>query len=123
MPGEQFKNKGEFSMKKKAFLILLILFIIFTCVSFVGSFANDSTGSEKSNNLEFRLLIPILDCAIFGILGVVLLIIGYYIWELITPYSVKLQLIEQKNMAVGIVVAAFIIGTSIIVAASILKFS
>lgn len=60
------------------------------------------------------------DASIFGIVGVVLLIIGYYLWELITPYNVRKELQDNKNVAVAIVVAAFIIGMAIVIAASLI---
>lgn len=68
----------------------------------------------------WRLLI---DASIFGVVGIVLLIIGYYVWELVTPYNVRKELQENKNVAVAIVVAAFILGMAIVVAASLLLIS
>ena len=65
----------------------------------------------------WRLL---LDAALFGISGIVLLIIGYYVWELITPYNLRREIHENKNMAVAIVVAAFIIGMAIVIASSLI---
>jgi putative membrane protein len=65
----------------------------------------------------WRLL---LDATLFGISGIVLLIIGYYLWELITPYNLRREIHENKNIAVAIVVAAFIIGMAIIIAASLI---
>jgi putative membrane protein len=65
----------------------------------------------------WRLLV---DAAVFGIVGIVLLIIGYYLWELITPYNVRRELQENKNVAVAIVVAAFILGMAIVIAASLI---
>ena len=64
-----------------------------------------------------RLLV---DAAVFGIVGIVLLIIGYYLWELITPYNVRKELQENKNVAVAVVVAAFIVGMAIVIAASLI---
>jgi putative membrane protein len=68
----------------------------------------------------WRLLI---DASIFGVVGIVLLIIGYYVWELVTPYNVRKELQENKNVAVAIVVAAFILGMAIVVGASLLLVS
>ena len=65
----------------------------------------------------WRLL---LDASLFGITGIVLLIIGYYVWELITPYNLRRELHENKNVAVAIVVAAFILGMAIVIAASLI---
>jgi hypothetical protein len=57
---------------------------------------------------------------VYGLVGLILLLIGYYIYELITPFSVKDELISHRNPAVGIVVAAFILGMGIIIAAAII---
>jgi hypothetical protein len=61
----------------------------------------------------------LFEAIVFGAVGIAVLIGAYYLWELITPYSVKDQLIKEKNVAVGIVVAAFILGTALIIAAAI----
>ena len=61
----------------------------------------------------------ILDAALFGLSGIVLLIIGYYLWELITPYNLRRE-IENKNTAAAIVVAAFILGMAVVIAASLI---
>ena len=65
----------------------------------------------------WRLL---LDASLFGIAGIVLLIIGYYVWEFITPYNLRREIHENKNTAVAIVVAAFIIGMAIVIASSLI---
>lgn len=56
---------------------------------------------------------------IYGIVGVVLLIGAYYLYELVTPYSVRKELVEDQNIAIGLVVAAVILGMAIIIAAAI----
>ena len=61
-----------------------------------------------------------LDAALFGLSGIVLLIIGYYLWELITPYNLRREIHENRNVAVAIVVAAFIIGMAMVIAASLI---
>lgn len=57
---------------------------------------------------------------IYGFVGILLLIAGYYLYELITPFSVKKELIEDQNIAIGVVVAAMILGMAIIIAAAII---
>ncbi len=61
----------------------------------------------------------LLDVTIFGVIGIVLLIVGYYIWELVTPYNLRRELQENKNVAVAVVAAAFIVGMAIVVAAAL----
>jgi uncharacterized membrane protein YjfL (UPF0719 family) len=65
----------------------------------------------------WRLL---LDAALFGLAGIVLLIIGYYLWELITPYNLRREIHENRNVAAAIVVAAFIIGMAMVIAAALI---
>lgn len=60
----------------------------------------------------------LLDVSLFGVAGIALLILGYYIWELITPYNLRREIQENKNVAVAMVVAAFIIGMAIVIASS-----
>ena len=61
----------------------------------------------------------ILDATIFGVVGIALLIVGYYIWELVTPYNLRRELQENKNLAVAVVAASFILGMAIVVAAAL----
>jgi uncharacterized membrane protein YjfL (UPF0719 family) len=63
----------------------------------------------------------LLDFALFGLSGIVLLIVGYYLWEMITPYNLRREIHENKNVAVAIVAAAFVIGMGIVIAAAILR--
>jgi putative membrane protein len=63
----------------------------------------------------------LLDFALFGLSGIVLLIVGYYLWEMITPYNLRREIHENKNVAVSIVAAAFVIGMGIVIAAALLR--
>ncbi|RMF83848.1 MAG: DUF350 domain-containing protein [Nitrospinota bacterium] len=62
----------------------------------------------------------VLVSVIYGLIGIFLLLIGYYIYELVTPFSVKKELLEDQNIALGVVIAAFILGMAIIIASAIL---
>jgi putative membrane protein len=76
--------------------------------------------------LEPRIMPPalswpsLLTSIVYGLLGLILLLIGYYIFEIITPWSVKEELIAHRNPAVAMVVAAFILGMAIVIAAAII---
>lgn len=61
----------------------------------------------------------ILDATIFGVTGIASLIVGYYIWELVTPYNLRRELQENKNLAVAVVAASVIVGMAIVVAAAL----
>ena len=51
--------------------------------------------------------------------GIALLMIGYKIFEWITPFSVNDALSKDQNRAVGIVVGAIFLGVAVIVAAAL----
>ena len=61
----------------------------------------------------------LLDFTLFGLSGIVLLIVGYYLWELITPYNLRREIHENKNMAVAVVAGSLLIGMGIVIAAAI----
>jgi len=69
--------------------------------------------SEKLNIWD------LLSTATYGLLGIALSVLGYLVFDLITPFSLGKELVEDKNIAVGIVVAGIIIGISIIIAAAV----
>jgi putative membrane protein len=83
-------------------------------------------GEVAAVPVEPRVFVPaltwagILASVVYGLLGLILLLIGYYIYELVTPWSVKEELITHRNPAVAMVVAAFIVGMAIVISAAIL---
>lgn len=67
-----------------------------------------------------NLVSNLLGATIFGILGLVLILFGYKLFDWITPtIRVEEELASKQNIAVGIVVAAIILGVSIVVARAI----
>jgi putative membrane protein len=85
-----------------------------------------TAGEVPAPPVEPRILPPalswssLLASVVYGLVGLILLLIGYYAYELITPFSVKDELISHRNPAVGMVVAAFILGMAIVIAAAII---
>jgi len=51
---------------------------------------------------------------IFGILGIIIMAIGYVVFDKMIPLDFNKEL-EQKNIAVAIVIAGLLIGIAIIV--------
>lgn len=95
---------------------VLAVVLVPVAVAAQGAVAPEATWAPGGHG---SLATWLLEAIIFGVAGIVVLIGAYYLWELITPYSVKEQLVKEKNLAVGVVVAAFIIGTAIVIAAAI----
>ncbi|MBF0208614.1 MAG: DUF350 domain-containing protein [Oligoflexia bacterium] len=56
---------------------------------------------------------------IYSIIGIVIFCISYYIFERISPFSIKKEIIEDQNIALGVIMGCFVIGISIIVSSAI----
>jgi hypothetical protein len=59
-----------------------------------------------------------ISTVIYGLIGIFLAVVGYFIFDWITPYSLGKELVEDKNVAVAIVVAAILLSVAIIVSAA-----
>ena len=62
---------------------------------------------------------PICASVIYSFLGVLILILCYYIIEKITPENTWKEIVQNKNTAVAIVAGAFILAIAIIIASAI----
>src|SRR5690242_10635827 len=58
--------------------------------------------------------------ALFALLGVVLAIIGYKLFDLATPGKLHHEILQNKNMAAGVIGAAIILGVCLLVAAAMI---
>jgi putative membrane protein len=57
---------------------------------------------------------------VYGFLGLIVLLIGYDLYERITPWSVKEEPSSRRNPAVAMVIAASILGMAIVIAAALI---
>ena len=65
------------------------------------------------------LMQSVLSSALFGLVGIVLAILGFKLFDLVTPFNLEKEMCENKNIAVGILCAAIVLGICHIIAASI----
>ena len=56
---------------------------------------------------------------VFGLLGIFLAIIGFKIFDWVTPGNLEKEILEKQNMAAAIIAAAVVIGICIIVSRAI----
>jgi putative membrane protein len=61
----------------------------------------------------------ILNALIYAVLGIVVFAISFNVWDRMTPYDLWKQIIEEKNIALAIVVGFFSLGLSIIIASAV----
>lgn len=74
----------------------------------------------------FALVVPmsqvlelIVTTLIFTVTGLVLFALAFWIMGKVTPFSIRKEIEEDQNVALGIVIAAVIIGIALIVSAAV----
>jgi putative membrane protein len=60
----------------------------------------------------------IVASVVFGLIGIGLAIAGFKLFDLATPFNLEKEMCENKNIAVGILCAAIVLGICHIIAAS-----
>lgn len=69
--------------------------------------------------MDILSLKPIVNSLVFSLLGIVILLVSYFIIEKLTPENTWKELVQKNNTAVAIVLGALIIGMSMIISAAI----
>jgi putative membrane protein len=62
---------------------------------------------------------PLVDSIVYSIVGTIVLGLSFYIIEKVLPFSMRKEIAEDHNTALGIILGAFVVGLSIIIAAAI----
>ena len=61
----------------------------------------------------------IVETLVFTLIGLLLFAIAFWIIVKVSPFSIRKEIEDDQNIALGIVIAAVIIGISLIVSAAI----
>ncbi|MBT6275968.1 MAG: DUF350 domain-containing protein [Chromatiales bacterium] len=61
----------------------------------------------------------ILATIIYSFIGIFIFLIAYWILDRLTPFSIKKEIEEDQNTALGIIIGSCFIALSIIIAAAI----
>ncbi len=62
---------------------------------------------------------PLVDSIVYSIVGVLVLGLSFWVIEKVLPFSMRKEIAEDQNVSLGIILGAFVIGLSIIIAAAI----
>jgi putative membrane protein len=62
---------------------------------------------------------PLVDSIVYSIVGTMVLGLSFYVIEKVLPFSMRKEIAEDQNVSLGIILGAFVIGLSIIIAAAI----
>lgn len=97
-------------------MVSLCVFAIFTTTTMAQ---DDDAAAEETPLLNFKALgVLIIEGIIFSIVGLVVLMVGYKVFDMATPYDLNKQIAEENNVAAGIAVAGVLVSLGIIVAAA-----
>ena len=62
---------------------------------------------------------PVLDSILYSVIGTVVLLLFFWLIERVLPFSLRKEVAEDQNVALGIILGAFILGVSLIISAAI----
>jgi len=87
----------------------------------------ESPGAPITNDLKAGVtamadlinLSSVFNSLLYSVLGIVVFWVSFIIVDKITPYDLWREIVEERNTALAIVIAATALGISIIVAAAI----
>ena len=82
----------------------------------MGSSFAESVFSQAGGFLPEHFWGGVAGSAIFGAVGIVLLLLGYWLFDLITPRIDVQKELTDKNMAVALVIAALLLGIAYVAA-------
>ena len=68
-----------------------------------------------------NLLVGVVETAIYSLIGIIMMGLGFLIVKLFTPFSIKKEIEDDQNTSLGIIIGAIILGISIIVASVIIS--
>ncbi len=61
----------------------------------------------------------LLNAAVFATLGIIIFVVAFAVIDWITPYALWKEIVEEKNLALAVLVGAMSIGMCIIIAAAV----
>jgi len=89
-----------------------------TSVGPSGDIVITEKAAPETDSIVSGLFKPLLATVIFGIVGLVILLIGYRILDVATPFDMNKEISEGKNVAAGTLAAGMLIAVAIVVHAA-----
>ncbi len=102
------------------FCLVIVALCVFAVFVTTANAQENGDASEDPSLFPWKIIArDIILVAVFSIVGLIILMVGYKIFDLATPYDLNRQIAEDNNVAAGIAVAGVLVSLGIIVAASI----
>ena len=100
------------------FSLVTVAIVAFIMSAHNASAQNDAAAANGPM-IDFKVLGGfIIEGVVFSIVGLIVLMVGYKVFDMATPYDLNRQIAEENNTAAGIAVAGVLISLGIIVAAA-----
>ena len=61
----------------------------------------------------------VINALVYAVLGIVIFVLSFAIMDKLTPYALWREIVEEKNVALAILVGAMSIGMCIIIASAV----
>jgi uncharacterized membrane protein YjfL (UPF0719 family) len=61
----------------------------------------------------------ILNALVYAVLGIIIFVVSFAILDKLTPYALWKEIVEEKNVALAILVGAMSVGMCIIIASAV----
>jgi uncharacterized membrane protein YjfL (UPF0719 family) len=65
------------------------------------------------------LLMNLGNALLYSLLGIVIFVVAFFVMDNFTPYNLWKEIVEEKNMALAILIGAMSIGMCVIIAAAV----
>ena len=83
------------------------------------------TSKKFIDHFKYTLMADVLQLKyivasiVYSLIGIIILVVSFYIIEKITPENTWKELVQNKNIAIAIVAAAYILAIAIIISSAI----
>lgn len=61
----------------------------------------------------------VLNALVYAVLGIVIFVLSFVVLDKMTPYALWKEIVEEKNVALAILIGMMSLGMSIIIAAAV----
>ena len=99
---------------------LAIVWIVSAAVLSTHARADAGVAGGSTPMLDIKVLVGlVIESIVFSVVGLLVLLVGYKIFDAVTPYHLNHEIAEDNNTAAGVAVAGLLIALGLIVAAAI----
>jgi putative membrane protein len=107
-------------MRRAPLKAIVCLAAILVCASMAAAQGPVDSGASAGFDLKADLIGPVILSVVFTVIGLLLFGVCLVVVVKIAPFSVRKEIEEDQNVALGIIIGCMILGIAIILAAALL---